>query len=724
MEDLQAKQKVLETLTIFNTAIKNIRLYPPTSATIISTIQRLYSSIMDVMDQTTSLTLAESEKNILINDELLPQKDQEKPYIKALSDLLTGFGAKSITFNKELSKEDLGTFIELLSKKPETIKDEGGLQKIMADHHLSHIDLDQKVYVAVDKNHKIISNLDITDDQISQYLMNADFVSLDDLQQLQEKADNPERISRIFHTGLSQIMADAGDSTIREKSDKIVNLMMLVDKVAGRLDVRDQDLLSKDIGKSLAAVGQGITRQLDTQNIEHLFGGMLMEYLAKELSRTDMGEEQTTHTGSPSSGNHSNPNADTPEHQSRAIDLQEALGMLVKEERTPSLNTSLMSVLPKIIDQLFEQKQEETIGIIVDRLIKNMFSEDAEVRFRESEALIDILESLAPGRQMEMIERSSDRLAQWVKDETIAMPTYQKICIKLQSLIDHMIDAGKFEEAIPVLDVFNDISCGILEKNDKIRNNASTVISKLASKDHIQRLYEAFRKNSPDKQVSAGRLLVRLGEKALNFLLDILRDTENSDERVHIMHLVIDFGPTAIPFIKGRINNDEPWYYLRNLAYLMGQIGNEESAAALEPLMRHKDNRLKQEALKSIYRTGGTKRGQMFISALADADDQFKLDIIEAIGNAKCDDIIADLIDILKSRPLVVTSLRSQLEEKICSALGTIGSSAAIPCLSEIADSGSFLRLRAYPEKLKIAAGKALTSIRKKHPKMDAANHS
>ena len=105
------------------------------------------------------------------------------------------------------------------------------------------------------------------------------------------------------------------------------------------------------------------------------------------------------------------------------------------------------------------------------------------------------------------------------------------------------------------------------------------------------------------------------------------------------------------------------------------------------------------------------------------ADAKFKLSLIEALGNLKAADIVPDLLDILTTRPFVTSAARTLIEEKNCVALGAIGSPEAIPALSEIAESKSFLRIRAYPEKVKAAAARALESIRKKQaeatPKFD-----
>jgi HEAT repeat protein len=120
------------------------------------------------------------------------------------------------------------------------------------------------------------------------------------------------------------------------------------------------------------------------------------------------------------------------------------------------------------------------------------------------------------------------------------------------------------------------------------------------------------------------------------------------------------------------------------------------------------------EALKSIFQIGGKQRGPLLLSVLPKADDQFKLNIIETLGNMKCAEAVPNLLDLLKKPSLISLQSQIDLQEKICTALGLIGSPEAIQDLSEIAESKSFLRIRVYPEKVKQAAGRALESIRRK----------
>jgi HEAT repeat protein len=303
-----------------------------------------------------------------------------------------------------------------------------------------------------------------------------------------------------------------------------------------------------------------------------------------------------------------------------------------------------------------------------------------------------------------------------MKLEKQATPAFRKICNSLKDLAQDLIDHGRLEESVPILDMITDINTGVLEKDETIQEMSAEIVQSLASEKNLHRLSHEYSTNEQDKQTVAASILSRLGDTALTHLLDMLRDHDDSNERVRIMQLIIGIGPAAISIVRDRIDRKEPWYYLRNLAYMLGRIGDEASAYYFRPLLSHEDNRVRLEALKSVYRTGGKERGPLLLSILPDVDDAFALNIIETLGNAKCMDAVPGLLDMLKNCPLVGSTVRADLEETICIALGAIGSPEAVPALSEIAGTKYFFRIRSYPDKVKNAASRAVAAIRKEHP--------
>lgn len=355
-------------------------------------------------------------------------------------------------------------------------------------------------------------------------------------------------------------------------------------------------------------------------------------------------------------------------------------------------------------------------------LVTDLLSEKAEIRSKASDKLCAIIESLTPERQNELVERLSGRLADWIKMETSTTPSYEKICVNLQRLLNILIRQGRFAEALPLLDVFHNINTGAMKKDNQIREISSAIINNLASEDNRIILFKEYHTNEKNKQNEANQILLRFGNAILNNLLDMIRDVSDSHERVRIMHLIIGMGQMAIPAIKNQIHKNAPWYYLRNLAYLLGRIGHENDVHMLQPLLLHENNKVQMEALKSIFQIGGNQRGPVFLSALTPADSQFKLHIIEMLGKVRCSEAVTPLLNLLKKPPKLTPIEQTTLQEKICAALEYIGSPEAIPTLSEIAESKSFLGIRwYYTVEFRNAAKRALESIKRKQKSSGSA---
>jgi HEAT repeat protein len=350
---------------------------------------------------------------------------------------------------------------------------------------------------------------------------------------------------------------------------------------------------------------------------------------------------------------------------------------------------------------------------IVGRLMDNLLSENTDTRVQASGELAKIIESVPAKQQQDILRILSRQLVAWIKLETAVTPAYKKICHGLQTLLHDLIRQERFTDVIPVMDVFSKISTGELIKDAKAREVSTEVLRNLASENNLNILFKKLNTGDKNKEDAVDRILSGFGDLILNKLLDIVRDVKDSNERVRVIHLIEAMGQRAIPAINDRINSSVPWYYLRNLAYILGHIGNEQDAHILQPLLLHNNDKVRVEALKSISQTGGKQRGALLLSVLPQADDPLRLSIIEMLGKIKYTGAVTYLLEMLKNKSLITKDGTISIQEKICNALGAIGSSEAIPALSEIAESKSFLGIRSYPVEVKYAAKRALASIKR-----------
>lgn len=715
MTNVEIQKKAVETLVTMNTAIRNLRLYPATSAMIVQTVDKLYEAFLGIFANEDSLIFAESERSLLIGGDALPQKDQERLAVSAFLDLMLNFGVRSISFEKGMKKEELATFVDLMSKKPETIRDKGGLQALAAQGRLEHIILNQKVYVASDHFHQIMDSLDIKDDQIIQYLAAANPVMGIDPEKVRDMAKDANWVMGIFQSGLTQILQHRGSVKDGLLSENMVRMLGILDKVA---DEADQDGISQFIGKSIADLDPDLIRQILTQKIHDLFGGNLYQYIVSQIDdlKYEAVTRQTHPPGEdgPARGNQAEfvleEQGGQKEIQARLLDKQVQQILNTEEDALP--DPLMIASLPDVIRQLAGRNDQEQTDALVDKVVNALFSENPEIRVQAAASLVEIIDGFPGKRQPDLVRSLSKRLVEWVRREEAASRSFKIICHRLKDLAQDDIQQGRFDDALPVLDVFNRIYSGVLEKNDTVHAIASEIISELTSGNLLNILFEEFKTDAKQKRLEAGRALARLGETPLNRLLNMLRENNDSNERVRILQLITDIGKTAVPAIRVRIKEDEPWYYLRNLAYLLGRVGSEANVNTLEPLLLHNNNQVRQEALKSVQRIGGNERGPLLLSVLPRIDVSFKISVIEMLGVLHFAGAVEPLGKELSDRPLRESPSRADLEEKICAALGHIGTPEAIPVLSKVIRSGGFFSVRSYPEKVINAAGKALAAIK------------
>ena len=754
MKDPGIQEKAIEAIVIMNAAITNLRIYPPASAMISNTVDRAYQIFLAILENEESLIFAESEKNILVCGQLLDQKDQGRPQVVAFLGLLLNFGIKSVTFERGMDRTELLTFLEIMKEKPENVEEEGGIQKVINSKELPHIILDQKIYVATDKDQQILSGMGIKDEEIIKYLVSDDHASDIEMQKVREMARDPEWISRIFQSGMKHVTEKKGIVPDSEISENVVLMIRALDKIADRVD---KEKISGQISKTIAGMDIEVISAVLIQGIDELIGVGVFDQIANEIDdetfedvvanikhvgdRISAGDKKYVHSDIESARRayKSMMNSDKgqrkrdkieeriageeKEEKEKIVQLKDTVGHILKGEKEYFLDEQMMQSLPGITEQLFVNNENETVEDVIDKLSGGLLSENSEVRAQASETLSRIIGSLTAEQRTDMIGKISDRLVGWIGLETAVTPAYEQICAELQKLAQTMIRSNRFAECGPILSVFNTIHSGKVEKMKEIQVISGDVLREIATEDILDILFDEFETNKHNRREEASLNLSRLGKAPLTRLLEILLESPDSAERIRILKIVSEIGHVAVPVLTERIKEGEPWYFIRNLVYLIGRVGEEDQAKLLGPFLVNEHPKVREETLKSIYSIGGKYRVNILLSALPGAAEQMKSNIVEMLGSLKDTNSIRPLLEMLKSKPLITSKVRNELEEKICVALGNIGSQEAIPTLMAISGQRGLLGVKRYSPKVKVVAGKAVATIRRRQSEEDNKKH-
>ena len=366
-------------------------------------------------------------------------------------------------------------------------------------------------------------------------------------------------------------------------------------------------------------------------------------------------------------------------------------------------------------DNYVNMEKDQIIISDLDMAERHISESIAEMQkvFTRMNAMDGAIESRPSEEKKDMIKKLSRQVVQWLEMSPAATPAYKIICHSLQTLLQGFITYRFFADASSIINIFGKINSGELEKNDEVRRASLEVLRNLASENNINILFKELNSNEKNK-TEVFQILAGFGEIIMNKLLNSLRYTSDSKERISIIHIIEEVGQRAIPAIRQKIAVDAPWYFLRNMAYILGRIIKETDVEIPRPLLLHKDKRVCGEAFKSVEYAGGNERGPLLLSVLPQVDQELRVSIIELLGKIRYAEAVTILLDMLKNKSLIAKDEQTSMHEKICTALGTIGSPEAIKTLSEIAESKSFLGIRSYPEEVKHAAKKALANIKRK----------
>jgi hypothetical protein len=737
MIDSWVKQKSMEVLALMTLAVTTWRLYPPKNPMVVNTIGSLHEALETLFQKEKSLIFTETEKSLLIYNEQISQHELKQPRIAALFELMINFEIKSVTINHGVTKVDLSGFVDILAQQPETIKLSGGINKVVAERKIAHILLDQKVYIAKSSKHKLLASLDIHDDEIIQYITGANQQLDLDVDQVREMAQNSEWMEQIFKNGMNQIKSQRymPNSQLSENMVRMISMLDLI------VDKTDQEKFSRLIAKSIADLEEDMIGLILSQDIEHYFNGKILQDVLDQLesgkidrvmdivynklkhskplpgrddpvlfSSKDEQSYQRLHESDKKKMLQQIKDAEKKRKEKKIYDLKQEIAPLLAGREESFLNTSLMDSLAGIVNDLTVHGQHDTVEAIIGRLAEALLSERQDVRDNASASLVKVIESLPEQRQQAVVERLSTTLMRWIQLETSATEAHKKLSSRLKDQMVKLIKENRYVECLPLLNAFHLIDYGFLEKNENIQKTAANIINALSGSYRLDLLFAAYVNSGDQEKMDIGRILARLGKVSLSRLMDMLRDHPDSDERIRILNLIKEIGPAAMPLIKERSLKDFPWYHHRNLAYLLRFINGHTTVDVLQTLLRHKHQKVRQEALESLYLIGESERGPVFLSLLSTADDSFKISIIEMLGKIRYKEAAPVLMEMLKDRPLLAAPARKDMEEAICIALGKIGTPEAATLLTEISKQ-KFYSITSYSERVRKAAAKALMSI-------------
>jgi HEAT repeat protein len=198
-----------------------------------------------------------------------------------------------------------------------------------------------------------------------------------------------------------------------------------------------------------------------------------------------------------------------------------------------------------------------------------------------------------------------------------------------------------------------------------------------------------------------------LQKNSIQPLVKLLGELKNSKARRVFCDALAEIGKNAIelfiPFM-----DDRRWFLVRNIVYILGRIGKEESLPYIQKAFNDEENRIRREAIQALGLIGGPKTVGLLVKALTDDDLRIRCMAAINLGKAGKKTGLIPLLEVVQSKEFYK---REPVEIKaFFNGIGMVGSDEVVPMLQELLERKSWFG-RGKADEIRIGAAHALGMI-------------
>lgn len=300
----------------------------------------------------------------------------------------------------------------------------------------------------------------------------------------------------------------------------------------------------------------------------------------------------------------------------------------------------------------------------------------------------------------------------WLKVEEDHINGAGIICKQIQELGLHFLQIEKWREAEPLFVTLYQIQNGIVEKNSSIHGLIVKIQENLASTSNLQMLTEAYLSEVHNKKDDAENLLTYMGRRSVIYLINRLIHSEKKQERLLLIKLIPYAGNTAVPVLVDCINKQPPWFVLRNIIFIISEIGDTSLFSLIRPFLSHTDIRVQHQVVSCIAKFGGNRMESRLLEALPLLNDEIKTQLVMELGQMKGSDVEGALIDLLEKRSTFSERTYDNLVRKLCISLKFFPSEKSFAVLQDLIEE--LLKRNDYENELLMIAQESLSVIEPK----------
>ncbi len=803
----EQKEFILDAIQSMGGTIVNIKRYPPGSSIIKMALEKGLKSFEAIFADHNSFTVSENERQLLINDELMPEKVQVRGYVAKFVQSMVERNIRSFSFKKGLTDDELTRFIELLGQRPEDLKEQGDLPALLTAANVTHVSVDEKVFVALTKGQTVadiaeleqlaktrdgsvtadnfkegvfvqyllsklpIGELNISDQKVNELKQQIDYekikaakdvdfekiapimaatferwsqdvesfetgaaplprrearaqVAGDEIaasispelfealrradttlateaadqsrdERVQKLTDTFEHISRVIYSfkepGIrAKLLGNFLKIVTNFKSMTLAQLLStrFAEGVEGEADLKNQILASLSAKKKSAIVDLFITRYrrifdgLNPADFE--FNPLMIEETERILQRIHQSTQEK----------------ELVEKTKRAMNLVRTIRQevtdpekllilkvrrLITKDPPFFLEDQVQTHLPDMIVRLIDMNRADVAKKLIEKVFANLASDDPAIRLKVAGAVVRVSQELLDVGNTSFHGQLYNQVLRAFRQEK-EKAIYAAFLATLVSDLGRLVASGNLPLVAQVFKSVNNLRS--VEADPTKKQFLAMCEKKIADNQSMfDYLVDRFTNEDDVQSETAFKILLQIDqERVVPLMFRMLQESPEMRVRKRVMSALTHFEQPVGPAVREQLQQTGlPWYYVRNLIMLAGELKDVECVPLLGNFLAHEHQQVQKAALSTLVKLGGDEANRLLAAALPKLDPSSQRLLFVHFGNARSE---AALDLMLNRLDPTLPEKDESLAIDLITALGRIGKPAAVAAIKKIIRPG------------------------------------
>lgn len=258
---------------------------------------------------------------------------------------------------------------------------------------------------------------------------------------------------------------------------------------------------------------------------------------------------------------------------------------------------------------------------------------------------------------------------------------FKALLDNLDSALNYLIYNGGFAMASNILARFRELTGRTEQFTPSEIERIKASIVKAGGEQRIRSIAEVLNSGKEINTDDFRRYISLLDRSAILPLSNLMGEVQEIKYRKVMIDALVVLGRDNIDVLAAGLK-DKRWFVVRNVAAILGRIGDKAALEHLKQAMNHPEPRVRREIIRSLGLVGGPKAGELLLQAIEDPDPQIRVAALRYLPAVPSSTVLDSLVEVI-TRPDFGS--RALTEKRVIfEVLAEIGQDSALPFMLKL----------------------------------------